>query len=286
FSDFFGGGRGGGFEDLFSDFFGARRGRRSGRRQRKGSDLRVTFEVDLEDIRSGTEKTIKLNRKTHCDACGGSGSESGGTETCPKCEGRGEVRTVQRNGFQQLIRVSACPECGGTGEIVENPCSKCKGTGVVDKRETITIKVPPGARDGSRLRLRGKGDAGKRGAPAGDLYVQLRIKPHDVFKRLGNDILMDVDISMTQAALGEKIKVPTLKGKTNVKIPAGIQPGETVGLKGKGLPDSRGNYGKQIIRVNVKVPKKLDKKQKELLKEFREIEKERDKSFFDKIRGK
>ena len=288
FSDLFGGrSRGGGFEDLFSEFFGGRRSSRRKRQQRRGSDLRMTLEVSLKDIRDGREKKFKLNRQTQCDECGGSGSKSGGTKTCPKCGGSGEVRQVQRRGIQQLITVSECSRCNGMGEIVENPCDKCGGSGVLDKRETISIKVPPGTQDGTRLRVRGKGDAGKRGAPPGDLYIIMRVKPHDTFERVGNNIKMETEVTMTEAALGTKIKVPTLEDKVEVKVPEGTQPGDQLRLSGKGLPRPNGRgYGDLIIKIKVVIPEKLTKEQKQLLQDFAGIESDKNKSWFDKIRGK
>ncbi|MGM0404799.1 MAG: molecular chaperone DnaJ [Thermoplasmatota archaeon] len=285
FSDFFGGRRSSGFEDIFSDFFGRRRS--TGRaRQRRGSDLRATVEVTLEDIHDGTEKTIKLNRKAPCDACDGTGSTSGGTKRCPECDGRGEVRQVQRRGIQQLITVTSCSKCGGTGEIVENPCDKCDGKGRVQKRETINIKVPPGAEDGSRLRVPGKGDAGPRGATPGDLYILIRVKPHEIFQKRGPHLFMDVPISMTQAALGDEIKVPTLKGNVKLNIPPGTQHGTNLRLGGKGLPTRHDTQGDQIVKVKVKIPEKLNQEQKDLLKEFEKIEKKKEKGLFDKIKDK
>ncbi len=289
FSEFFGGRGRGGIEDIFSSFFGGRSSSRRGRRKkRRGKDLQITFEVDLEDIKEGTEKTIKINRNGRCDECGGGGSKSGGTKTCPKCEGRGEVKNVQRRGIQQLIQVQTCPKCQGSGEIVEDPCPKCNGSGLMEREETMTIKVPPGAENGSRLRVRGKGDAGKRGAPAGDLYVQLRIKPHEIFERRGSDLYMKLPIKMTTAALGDKVEVPTLEDMETLKIPPGTQSGETFRLSDEGLPKMNSNrIGDIIVEVKVKTPKNLTKKQKELLREFSRIEgdaKEK-KSFFDKIRG-
>lgn len=288
FSDLFGGrSRGGGFEDLFSQFFGGRRSSRRKKRQRRGSNLKMTLEVSLKDIREGKEKSFKLNRQAQCDECGGSGSKSGGTKTCPNCGGSGEVKQVQRRGIQQLITVSECSECNGTGQIVENPCPKCNGSGVLDKREKISIKVPPGAQDGTRLRVRGKGDAGKRGAPPGDLYIILRVKPHDKFKRSRNNLIMETEVTMTEAALGTRIKVPTLEDKVEVKVPEGTQPGDQLRLSGKGLPrPNRRGYGDLIIKIKVVMPEELNKEQKQLLEDFAGIEKEKNKSWFDKIRGK
>lgn len=286
FSEFFGGGRRGGFEDLFGDLFGRRNGRR--RQKRRGSDLKATMQIDLHDVKEGTEKTLKIRHKVQCDKCGGSGSKSGNRRTCPKCEGRGEVKQVKRRGIQQLIRVSECPKCNGSGSIVEDPCEKCKGKGVVDKQETITIDIPPGAEDRDRLRIQGKGDAAEGGVPPGDLYIVLRVKPHDKFNRRGSNLYYETPISMTQAALGDKIKVPTLNGKIELEIPPGTQDGTNLRLDGKGLPKKGREdiHGDEIVKVEVKIPENLSKEQKDLLEDFKELEKEKDKSWFDRIRGK
>ncbi|MFO7791872.1 MAG: molecular chaperone DnaJ [Candidatus Saliniplasma sp.] len=289
FSEFFGGrrsaGRSGGFEDIFSDLFGRRRSSRRSR-EKRGSDLRATLEVTLEDIQDGTEKTIKLNRKAPCEVCGGSGSTSGDTRRCPECDGRGEVKQVQRRGIQQLITVSQCSKCGGTGEIVENPCENCDGIGRVPKRETISIKVPPGVENGSRLRVPGKGDAGPRGATPGDLYILIRVKQHELFQRRGPHIYLEVPITMTQAALGDEIKVPTLEGNVKLKIPPGTQYGTNLRLEGKGLPTGRGDKGDQIVQVKIKIPENLDQEQRKILERFEKIEKEKEKSWFNRIKDK
>jgi len=288
FSDLFGARRGGrgGFEDLFSSFFGGNR-RSRGRKEKRGRDLQIRFEVDLKDVKDGTEKTVKLNRKAQCDECGGSGSRSGGTKTCPKCGGAGEVKKAQRRGFQQVVRITECDRCDGIGEIVEEPCPKCDGRGVVDKTETITIDVPPGAKNGTRLRVRGKGEAAPRGGESGDLYAVLRIRPDERFERKGDDVLTDAEISISEAALGTSIKVPTLEGKAEVKVPSGTQPGEILRIPDKGLRRQRGSgYGDQLVEIDVKVPEDLNDEQREILERFKDIEKEKNKSWFDRIRGK
>ncbi len=281
FSDFFGGGTGG----LFGDLFGRRRGT-SRRRVRKGNDLRITLEVSLEDIKKGTEKTVRLHHKVQCEECGGSGSKDGERITCPQCQGAGEIRDVTRQGFQHLIRVSACPKCGGTGEFVKNPCPKCGGDGLKEKTETLTIKVPPGADNGTVLRAPGKGDAASGGGRSGDLYIYISVKPHKIFSRKGSHILLEQKISMTQAVLGDTIRIPTLEGKVDMKIKPGTQPGQEYRLKGKGLPAGRGYSGDQIVRMDVSILKEMNSKQRELMKEFAEIEEEKKKGWYDRIRGK
>ncbi|MBS3817308.1 MAG: molecular chaperone DnaJ [Candidatus Thermoplasmatota archaeon] len=287
FSDLFGGRRGGGdFEDLFSSFFGGRR--RSGRkRKRRGNDLKMSFEVNLKDIKEGTEKTVKLNRKARCEECGGSGSKTGDKKTCPKCGGTGKVKKAQRRGFQQLVTVSQCDQCDGTGHIVEDPCPRCKGKGRVEKRETITIDVPAGARDGAKLRVEGKGEAGPHGTPPGDLYIVLRIRSQEGFERQGDDVITETTVSMTEAALGAEINVPTLENEVQIRVPQGTQPGDILRLPNKGLKrQGRSGYGDQLVKVGVEMPDDLNDRQESLLEEFEEIEKEKNKSFFDRIRGK
>ena len=284
FSDFFGGG---GFGNIFGDLFGRRTGRGAAqRRPRKGNDLRITLEVSLEDIKKGTEKTIKLNRKAKCEECQGSGSKDGKRLTCSQCQGTGEYRDIQRQGFQQLIRVSLCPQCNGTGEHIQNPCQICNGSGLKGKKETLTIKVPPGTDNGTVLRAPQKGDAAPGDGREGDLYIYIRIKPHEHFIKRGIDVILEQDISMTQALLGDTIRIPTLEGKVDMKIRPGTQHGQPYHLRGKGLPDGRGGYGDQIVVVDLKIPKDLNSKQKELMKEFAKIEEEKKKGWYDKIRGK
>jgi len=288
FSEFFGGERrrSTGFDDLFSEFFGGnRRSRR--KRKKRGRDLQLSFEVDLKDIKDGTEKTVRINRKAQCEECDGSGSKSGGTKTCPKCGGAGEIKQAQRRGFQQIVRITECDRCDGLGEIVENPCPNCNGSGVLEKTETITINVPAGAKDGTRLRIRGKGEAAPRGGQPGNLYVTLRVRPDDRFERRGDDVLTKAKVSMTEAALGTTIEVPTLEGKAEIKVPSGTQPGDILRMRDKGLKRQRGSgYGDQLIEVKVKIPEDLDDEQRKILERFKNIEKEKNKSWFDRIRGK
>ncbi len=272
FSQFFGGGGG-----LFGDLF-----RNSGGRTRRGNDLRLTLELELEDLLEEKEKTLRINRKKKCDECRGTGSLGGEVKQCSRCGGRGEIRDVQRHGFQQFIRVSPCPDCRGRGEILTDPCGECGGIGVRDSVETITVKIPSGIEDGSRLRVQGKGDAGERGTPPGNLYIYLRVKPHRQFVREGKNIYSQLNVSMSQAALGDNVTVKTLGGKASVKIPPGTQPGQQLRLKGKGLPDPRGGTGDHIILVEVEIPKKLTREQRELLKQFQELEKKGKRGWFAK----
>ncbi|MGE9293432.1 MAG: molecular chaperone DnaJ [Puniceicoccales bacterium] len=253
-----GGGGGGG---IFEEFFGG-----GSRGPQRGNDLRYDLEISLEEAAEGVEKTIKYRRQATCDKCHGSGAEPGSSEkTCPTCNGHGQV--ISSRGFFQVRQ--ACPTCGGRGKVVEKPCSKCSGHGVVDETHTLKVKIPAGVDTGSRLRSAGSGEAGPSGAPAGDLYVIIHVKEHEIFERHESDLYCLIPIKFTLAALGGTIEVPTLKGKASLKVPAGTQSGTTFRLRGKGMPTLRGgHHGDQLIQVEIEVPKKLNGEQREKLEEF------------------
>lgn len=261
FSDVFGD-----LGDIFEGFFGSSSGR--GRRQRrKGADLRVDVEIDLEEALSGKETQIDLKRNESCDSCGGSGSAGGAqSDVCPMCGGQGQVRQTQ--GFFSIS--STCPRCGGEGSIISNPCPKCKGTGVTQKRRTVTVKIPPGMESGSRLRITGEGEAAPKGGISGDLYVVVHIKSHQVFERQGNDVICDMKLSIPQGVLGDEIDVPTLGGKkVRMKIPGGTQSGKVFRLKGYGIPQVGTSFrGDQLVRVVVAIPEKLTPRQRQLMEEL------------------
>ncbi len=262
FDMFFGGGRGGGFG-------GARA--RSG--PERGSDLRLDMEISFEEAAFGVEKEVKIKRNETCDTCHGSGAAEGShTETCSECGGSGQVKVTQNTMFGRMVNVRPCPRCKGEGKIITVPCKTCHGSGKDRKTASITVRVPAGVDEGTRLRVSGAGDAGTRGAPSGDLYVYLSIKPHKLFTREGQTVFCEIPISIIQATLGADIEVPTLDGKTTFKIPEGTQPGTTFRLKGKGIPrlqgSAGGQRGDQLVKVKVVVPKNLTDKQKELLKVF------------------
>lgn len=276
FSDIFGFS----FGEMFDDFFGAGRGRRGG--PRKGSDLRYNLEITLEDAALGKEYKIEIPRLETCGDCKGSGSAKGtGTQTCPDCGGSGTVRHSQ--GF---FSISAnCSRCGGRGSVITNPCKTCNAEGRVEKKRTLNIKIPPGVESGSRLKISGEGEAGPSGGPHGDLYVVTHIKKHSVFERQGNDLIIVKNIPFTMACLGGEIEVPTIDGKSiMMKIPEGTEPGQVFRLKGNGMP-YLGSYGKgdQHVVIKVDIPKKLSKRQRELLEEFA---KESGDSFTSYIKGK
>jgi molecular chaperone DnaJ len=267
-----------GFEDIFGDvsgifdsFFGGggsrRRSSSRGSGQR-GSDLRYDMEISFLEAAFGVKKEVTYARAERCDACKGTGADKGsGRKLCPSCGGSGQVR--RNSGFFSIA--STCPSCGGEGEIVEKPCAECRGAGTFRKSRTITITIPAGIEDGKRLSLSGQGDAGANGAQDGDLYVFLRVQPHESFERDGKDVYCAIPVSMTQAALGADIIVPTLDQKTvRVSVPPGTQNGRVLRLKGEGIPElhSTSRRGDMYIRIVVRIPTKLNAKARELLKEL------------------
>lgn len=255
FEEFFGG---------FGDFgFGSRRGRT---RAKMGSDLREDISVSFEESVFGTEKEVNVKKAALCDECSGSGSEPGtGKQTCATCEGSGQIH--HRQGFFMIQ--TSCAKCGGTGAIITNPCKECRGRGRVLKEKKLKVKIPAGVEDGMRLILRGEGEMGSAGGPPGDMYVFLHVKPHKQFVRHRNDVYYKLDVGFPEAALGVEVEVPTLYGPEKISIPSGIQSGDTVKIKNKGIPDVHsGKKGHQIVEVRVVTPKKLNRKQKKLLEEF------------------
>ena len=262
FREVFGGGGGGG---IFEEFFGGgRRGGRSG--PSRGSDLRYDLEITLEEAARGAEKAIELERAVACEKCSGTGSaKAGGVKTCPTCGGHGQVITTR--GFFQVQQ--ACPDCQGSGQLIANPCGECRGQGRVEKTTRIKLRIPAGITEGARLRSGGNGDMGLRGGPAGDLYVVIHIRQHEVFERDDDDLYCEVPISFSRAALGGELVVPTLEGKASVKVPAGTQSGTVFRLRGKGMPRLQsGSKGDLMVRVQVEVPTNLSAEQKEKLRAF------------------
>ena len=254
--------------DLFRNFFFGGRGFQE--TVSTGRDLVYDLEITLEDAARGAQKEIEISRIEKCDVCGGSGAAPNTSiRTCPKCGGSGRVQNVNRSAFGTFVRVVPCSTCRGSGKIIDTPCPRCRGTGLVEKERTITVKVPPGIDEGFQLRLEGQGETPPNRGVAGDLYVSIHIGPHPYFKRRGDDLLYRLAIGFPQAALGAEVSVPTLDGKTNVKIRPGTQPGEIIKLKGKGMPRLRG-YGKgdMLVRIDVSVPERLTRQQKALLEEL------------------
>ncbi len=278
------------FADIFGfgDIFGGGRSRSRTARKRptKGYDLETTVSLRLKEAAEGTEKTIEFTRQDICSACDGSGSEAGAKPgKCPTCGGSGQV--ARGGGFFQMV--STCPQCKGTGEVITNPCKKCKGSGREPRKRVLNIKIPSGVHEGQAVRVSREGEPGQNGGPRGDLYCYVKIKPHEFLRREGNNLISDVPISFTQAALGDKIEVPTLNGTRKLKIPPGTQHGNVFRIKKEGMPDMRTkNKGDLLVRVKVEIPSRLNKRQEELLREFAETENQglfpQCKNFIDKLK--
>ncbi|MDR1572033.1 MAG: molecular chaperone DnaJ [Clostridiales Family XIII bacterium] len=274
---FSGFGAGGGFEDIFGDLFGGMfgGGSSSSRRRngpRKGADIQRNLGISFEEAAFGVKKQIHLNKHVACDECGGTGSAKGSSKTkCPDCGGTGELRTQQRTPFGQFTNVSPCPKCGGAGEILENPCKRCGGSGRAKKDLTISVDIPAGVDNESVISLKGQGEPGHAGGPAGDLYVVISVSPHRIFSRRGSDLWLEIPITFTQAALGDSITVPTLDEKVSYKIPPGTQPETVFRLKGKGVRSLRsGRNGDLYVKVVLEIPTKLSSEEKKLLKKLDE----------------
>jgi len=273
----------------FSDFFGGGRVSRE-ERLRRGSDLQITLKLDLEDIARGETKKIKLSRLKPCEECNATGGARGSKPTvCTTCHGRGEVRHVSRSFLGQFVQTSTCPACGGVGEIILDKCLRCAGEGRVKGEVTLSVNIPAGVTSGNYLTLRGQGNAGLRGGPAGDVFVVVEEKPHEIFERHGDDILYRLLLTFPQAALGDEVEVPTLNGRVKVTIPEAIQAGKVLRLKGKGIKHLNiSGSGDQLILVNIYTPTKLNARERRLLEELSQCEgikpQEDEKSFFRKVK--
>lgn len=284
----------GGFGDIFDSFFG---GGFSGRRRRtgpeRGADIEYTLNLTFEEAVFGVEKEISIHRNETCETCKGSGSKPGTSpKTCDKCGGTGQMRTQRNTPLGSFVSMSTCDKCGGKGKVILEPCSNCRGAGKERKHRKITVNIPAGVDTGNVLPLRGQGEHGANGGPPGDLYINIKVASHQIFKRKGFDIYIDAHISFAKAALGTELKVPTVDGEVKYQVPAGTQPGTVFRLKGKGVPrvNSAGR-GDQYVNVVVDIPKNLNEKQKELLRQFMEQSGEKEEegkksgSFMDKIFG-
>jgi molecular chaperone DnaJ len=261
------------FDDLFDMFFGARpTGARSDRQgPERGADLRYDLTITLEDVAAGLEKPVTVHRLETCSSCFGTGAERGSKpETCPACRGTGEARVTQRTIFGVMTQIGPCGQCGGTGTYVADPCKECRGSGRLEVSREVTVKIPAGIEDGMSLRLNGEGEAGARGGERGDLYVVIHVAPHKVFARRGRDLIGDVELSMTQAALGAEIRIDGLEGPEVVTVPQGTQPGEVLTVRGRGLPDLRGGRGDLHVSARVAIPKRLSAEQRALLEALSE----------------
>ena len=275
------------FDDLFGDFMGGQRGGGGRQRASRGSDLRYNLRVTLEDAFSGMQKTIQVPTSVQCDDCSGSGAEGGAEPTtCPTCSGMGKVRATQ--GFFTVERT--CPTCSGIGQTIKNPCKSCGGAGRVNKDRALSVNIPKGVETGTRIRLAGEGEAGLRGGPPGDLYIFIEVAQHELFERDGAHLHCRVPVSMTVAAMGGNIEVPTIDGgRSRVSIPQGSQSGRQMRLRSKGMPALRGGgQGDMFIELAVETPVNLTARQKELLREFEELSEDNNpesKSFFKSVKG-
>ena len=276
------------FDDLFGDFMGGQRGGGGGRnRAARGSDLRFNLRVSLEEAFAGLQKTINVPTAVNCSSCEGTGADGGVEPTnCPTCSGIGKVRAQQ--GFFTVERT--CPTCSGMGQIIKNPCNSCSGQGRVEKERALSVNIPAGVETGTRIRLSGEGEAGVRGGPSGDLYIFIEVNKHKLFEREGVNLFCNVPVSMSSAALGGDIEVPTIDGgRSRVKIPAGSQSGRQMRLRSKGMPALRGGgTGDMFIELAVETPVNLTSRQKELLKEFEDLSEDNNpesKSFFSSVKS-
>jgi len=269
FSEIFGGGGFGG--DIFDMFFGGQR------REQRGSDLHYELEITFEEAVFGGEKEISFPRTEACRECGGSGSSDGKIVECDECNGTGQVRKVQRSFFGMVQQVVICRKCYGTGKKIINPCKECNGSGLVSNIKTLKIKIPRGIDNGNQIRIDNEGGVNKEGKNPGDLYISFYVKPHKIFRREDNDIYMETKISFIKAILGGKVKIPTLEKETTLKIPSGTQSHTVFRLKGLGVPfvNSNREVGDQYIKVVVDIPKKVNRKQKELLERFEKLNKKK-----------
>ncbi len=284
----------GGIGDIFESFFGGSggfgRSSRSKNGPQKGSDLKYSMELSFEEAAFGIEREISINRMEACVTCSGSGAKPGtNASTCQHCGGSGQVQVKQSTPFGQFVNVKTCDVCRGEGKVIANPCTVCNGKGKVKKSVKLKLNVPAGIDDGQTISLRGEGEPGTKGGPSGDLYVTIRVRQHAIFKRQGNDVICEMPITFVQAALGAELEVPTLDGKVRYTIPEGTQTGSVFRLKSKGIPFLRGNgRGDQYIKVEIDVPKKLNDRQKAILKEFADISgddiHDQRKGFFEKMK--
>ena len=282
----------GGFGDIFDAFFGGS-SRSRPNAARRGSDLQYSLTVEFEEAVFGVDQDVELQRTETCSSCHGSRSEGGAApQTCSNCGGVGEVRRAHQSVFGQFVQVVACNVCRGDGRIITDPCSRCRGSGQERRNRKLEVSIPGGIEEGTQVRLRGEGEQGINGGPAGDLYVVVRIKPHEIFRREGNDIIYTLPLNVAQAALGAKVIIPTLKGEAEMEIPSATQSGQSFRLKGKGVPYLRSKRrGDQIVHVFVNTPTDLTEEQQALLEKLAEsfgdeskADHPPDKSIFTKIK--
>jgi len=267
FGDIFGGGFGGG---IFDEMFGGQTRQRRKTGNAPGSDLKIRLRLTLEEMATGVEKKLKVKKWKVCETCRGSGARGGhSTITCPVCNGAGEIRQVSRSVFGQFVNISTCQNCEGEGKVVKEPCTTCKGDGRVQGESTIKVNIPAGVSEGNYIPLRGEGNVGRRGGPAGDLIVVIEEEPHPLFTRDGNNVILDLIVSFPEAALGTDIEVPTLTGRARLKIEPGTQSGTILRMRDKGLPNLNGfGRGDQFVRVNIWTPKSLTSQERQQMKQM------------------
>ena len=278
------------FDDIFGGAFGGGGRARGGgqRRVARGFDLETQVELTLNEVASGTEKTIEFEKQDLCDTCKGTGAKPGSSPVvCVQCGGAGRVA---QQGFGGMFRmVTTCPNCRGRGSVIREHCPACSGSGRQKRRRVVTVKIPPGVHEGQAIRIQGEGEPGEPGAPPGDLHCYIAVKPHPIFTRHNNDLVCQIPVSFTQATLGGKIEVPTLKGREELEVPAGTQHGEVFKLRGKGVPDVRSHrVGDELVQIFVEIPRKLSERQKQILRDFAATEDDKvlpgRKGFMDKLK--
>jgi len=287
----FGGGFGfGGMDDIFEQFFGGMHSRRRPPGPEQGRHLRYDLDITLEEAFSGGTREIRIPRSETCSDCDGSGAKTGSRpETCTVCGGTGQQQFTRNTAFGRFVNVQVCSSCRGEGRVINDPCPTCSGQGRIVRERTIEVKIPPGIESGTRLRISGGGEAGLRGGPPGDLYVVIAVKKHKKFMREGSDLILEVPISFSQAALGVEMEIPAIDGNATLRVPEGTQHGAVFKIKGRGMPRLRGSgRGDLKARIRLVIPKRLNPRQKELLAEYARLSGEEagltDKNFFDRVK--
>ncbi|MFU8826964.1 MAG: molecular chaperone DnaJ [Brevefilum sp.] len=270
--------------------FGGMGGRRARNAPRRGADLTGRVKLTFEESAFGVEKEIQITRDEYCETCNGSGAKPGTQRlTCPQCNGQGEVRQVHQTLLGSMVQVVTCPRCNGAGDVIETACETCNGRGLERKTVNKLVTIPPGVSNGVQIRLAGEGQPGIHGGPHGNFYLEIEVEKHAFFRRKADDILLDLDINIAQAVLGDEIRVPTLNGDVELRIPAGTQPGKTFRLRGRGIPHLRGSgTGDQLVTVSVQIPTRLSSEQRELFEQLAKTMdpniKIQDQSFLEKLR--
>ncbi len=288
-----GGGQYSGFEDfdlgsIFDSFFGGGQTRRSG--PRKGESIRASVTLTFEEAAFGCQKQITVNRVETCPDCGGSGAKAGtSAETCPDCHGTGQIKTTQRTILGMMSTSSPCSRCRGTGKIIKDPCPSCRGAGSLRKQRMITVQIPAGIDHGQTISVRGEVHAGQNAGPAGDIFVTVNVTPHEIFKRRGQDVMVELPVTFVQAALGAELEAPSIDGKISYNMPEGTQPDTVFRIRGKGIPNLNGRgRGDQFIKVKIEIPRNLTREQKDILRQFEETAGDAQfgekKGFFEKMK--